>query len=223
MGLGRNNITAGKAFALSLKFKRGDAFLDKPEFKVQEKVDDKYVDAGYEHDVAGDLVGLFIKESEWEGSAIRNYTLALKDQALNEIYFVQASLGSMVGRGIANSVLALTEETLENVSIGLYASKPNADGKVFPQASVRQNDEIVRWKYGMDELPKPEEIQFKGKTQRDYTAAEIFLYDGLKALAEVIQNASPQESESEQKPTSDSKPKSSSPEAADDVDEDVPF
>lgn len=172
-----------KAFSLKLKLKDGEKFLDKPVFEVSKREGDKFVILPEkESEVSGNLIGVEPREYVYEGSPIRSFTATLQDN--DEIYFVNVPLNGL-GRGLANSLLALKDFT--DVQIGLYASKPKTEGaRSFPAASLRQGGEIIRWKFDQAALPTPEEVTFKGKTQRDWTKTEVFLSDQLKELNKLV-------------------------------------
>lgn len=191
MAIGKKNTRRNdlNAFALKLTLKDGEKFLDKPAFEVSQRKGDKYEKLpDHQYEVDGNLVRIEPRERVYEGNPSRSFTLTLEDNDKGEIYFVDVPFNS-VGRGLANSILALKEFT--KVQIGLYATKPKEEGgRSYPAASLRQNDGIVRWRYANDELPKPAEVTFKGKVQRDWTSTEVFLSEKLKELNGLIRKNS---------------------------------
>lgn len=194
MALGKQNRLEGKAYSLKLKLKDGEAFLETPVFDVQEKQGDKFVSIGRETDVAGDLVKIETRVFDHDKGTIRSFKLALKDSEKNEIYFVDTSLGSGIGRGLANSILNLKAFT--NVQVGLYGQKSKKDGKTYGAVSVRQgdNDETVKWKYDPkapnSPVPALEEIKVRGgKTDKDPTKQEEFFIAQLNEFAKVVEEA----------------------------------
>jgi hypothetical protein len=194
MALGKQNRIEGKAYSLKLKLKDGDKFLETPVFDVQEKQGDKYVSVGRETDVAGDLIKIETRVGDYEGQPIRNVTAALKDFEKGEIYYVGFSLGSGIGRGLANSLLNL--KSFDNVQIGLYGQKSKKDGKVYGAVAVRQGDDntTVKWKHDPKAentaLPPAREFAGKGgKVEKDLTTQEEFFLAQLAELAKVVEEA----------------------------------
>jgi len=195
MALGKKNgRIEGKAFSLKLKLKEGTTFLETPYFEIQEKQGDKYVVTGKESDVSGDLIKVETRVNEYEGAPIRSFKVALRDSQTNEIYFTEFGLGSSVGRGVANSVLNLTD--FADVQFGCYVTKNKETQKKYPAVSVRQgnSDKTTGWKFNPkdegSEMPSVREFAGKGgKTEKDWTAVEEFFLAKLNAFAGVVDAA----------------------------------
>jgi hypothetical protein len=187
MGLGKPQRKDLKAFSLKIKTKD----LPKPEFVVSERRGEKFEELPErEYSVSGNLIGVEPKETVWQGKTIKSVNVTLTDG--DQIYFVTVPYSNL-GRGLMNSLLGL--KAFGEVEISLYQTKPKTDGaKTYPAVSLRQGGEIVRWRYSMDELPKPQEITFKGETMRDFTAVEAFLAEQLKELNKVIKATAPVQS-----------------------------
>lgn len=173
-----------KAFSLKIKTKD----LAKPEFLVSERQDGKFVElAERESTVSGNLIGIEPKDFNWQGKTIKSVNVTLTDN--DQIYFISLPFSNL-GRGLMNSFLALKK--FDNVEIGLYQTKPKvAGGKTYPAGSLRQNGEMVRWKFSQDQLPIADEIVFKGEKMRDWTKQEDFLCEQLKELNKVIRSTTP--------------------------------
>lgn len=184
MGLGKPQRKDLKAFSLKIKTKD----LPKPEFVVSERQGDKFVELpDREYNVSGNLIGVEPKETKWEGKVIKSVNVTLTDG--DQIYFVTVPYSNL-GRGLMNSLLALKK--FNDVEIGLYQTKPKTDGgKTYPATSLRQEGEIVRWRYALNELPAPDEIVFKGEKMRDFSKLESFLSDQLKELNKIIKASAP--------------------------------
>ena len=175
--------------AYSLKIKTKD--LPKPEFVVSERQGDKFIELPEREDtITGTLIGLEPKETVWQGKTIKSVSATLTDG--DQIYFLTIPY-SNIGRGLMNSLLNL--QAFTDVQIGLYQTKPKTEGgKTYPAVSVRQADQIVRWKYENKDLPPPEEIKFKGEIMRDWSKMEAFMADKLKEFNKVIKNTAPAKS-----------------------------
>lgn len=201
MSLGKQARTNNlKAYSLKVKIKD----LPAPQYEVSKREGDKYVVLPEpEKDVSGNIVSVEAKEWVHNNTPIRSYTVTLQDN--DEIYFVNFSLGNNLGRSLANSLLSLADKKqFDDVSIGLYNTKPKTEGgRSYAAAALRQGGEIVKWKFGLDQLPKPDEVTFKGQIQRDYSKSELFFLEQLKELNKVIKARVPAQvsSTSEPEPT----------------------
>ncbi len=188
MAFGTNNKSGGnnlKAFAFKILIKDRPA----PEFEVKQRgADGKFTVLKTDAPVTtvrGNLIGLEVKSFDYQGDPIRSVNVTLQDG--EEIDFVTIPT-NFVGRSIMNSLTNL--QAFENVSISLYNSKPKAGtDKVYASASLRQNDELVKWKYSLTDLPAPDSVIFKGKKQSDYSKQDSFLLNEIAALGEKIKNS----------------------------------
>lgn len=219
MALGKQQRNDGKAYSLKLKLKEGDLFLDCAHFDVQEKQGDAYVTIAKETDVSGDLFSLSTRLGDFNGQPIRSFKAGLRDAAKNEAYFVDVSLGSSVGRNLANSLLNLKD--FKGVEIGLYGQKNKETRKVYPAVALRQggNTDTVKWAYDPKTTPELAVREFKGKggkIEKDYSGAEEFLFAKLTEFGKVVEANRParQEAPANEDPA---------PAANEPADSDIPF
>jgi hypothetical protein len=201
MAYGKQSSFKGRNISAKYTSKEGTTFLEVPYFLLSEKKGDKYPALTPEElkaltgaethptEISGDLVEITTREGEYEGQPVRSFKLVLEDGDTRN--YVEFGLGSIVGRGVANTVLNL--KGADNVRIGSYSSFNKAKGKAFPQVSVRQGDseETVKWKYDPkaenSPLPKAREFQGKGgKVELDYTEQEVFLFNALNEFAKTV-------------------------------------
>ena len=189
MGLGKPQRKDLKAYSLKIKTKD----LPKPEFVVSERQGDKFVELlDREYSVSGNLIGVEPKETkitsgQHAGKTIKSVNVTLTDG--DQIFFVTVPWSNL-GRGLMNSLLSL--KAFNDVEIGLYQTKPKTDGgKTYPATSLRQAGEIVRWRFTQEELPKPEEIIFKGEKMRNFEEQEKFLAAQLVELNKIIKATAP--------------------------------
>jgi hypothetical protein len=184
----QNSFAGGKLFVLRLKTKDAQGKNVAPYFDVLEKNgDNKYVSTSTTDYVSGKAVKLELKEKEWEGEKYKVANLFLSDN--KDLYLLDLRF-NMLGRSLFNSLLSLT--TYNNLSISVYNRKDKTDDKKeYPAVSLRQNDELVNWKFGLDELPKPVSVTFKGKTMNDYSDVDEFFASRLEELAKLVNGATP--------------------------------
>lgn len=206
-----------KAYAFKIKLKEV-AF---PYFEVKERDEnDKWVVREDDKKVtflSGSLISVEVKENKvmiaGTEEVIKSVNLTLDGG--DEIYFLTVNTNS-VGRNLMNSLLSL--ETYENLTISLYKSKPKEEGGIsYSSIALRQNDELVMSKYRYTDLPAPEKVKFKGKTQNDFTEADDFLRAEIEKISAKVKELA---KSGVSKPTNDT-PDSGSDEAGDD--DDVPF
>lgn len=227
--LGNKNQNTGKLFVLKPKTQDADKKkLDTPVFEVREKNETgQWVISKTVSFVSGLLTRADIKENDWEGTKYFTVSLYFKDSAEDEMYLTEWRLG-MLSRAVFNSLL--NADLSKEVKIGLYTSK-----KGYPSASVRQGEDLINWKYSLDEVPAPEEVKFKGKIQRDYTETDNFFVEKLRELSARLAGnsssapAAPVVAKSADKPAVKKAPKKAAP-VEDEVigdletpDDDVPF
>ena len=151
-----------------------------PHFVISRKVDDKWVqDTTTYKSISGDITRIDISEYEWEGIPQKSIKVYLKDSDAHELYGLTIKSG-ILGRDILNKLITL--ESLNNVQIDLYTNK-----KGYANSAVRQNGEIVKWKFEFADLPKPLEITHP-KTgaviSRDYSELEELFFNATKEFAE---------------------------------------
>jgi len=187
MALGnKNNNDNSKLLILKIRTQDLDKKAIDPIFQVNEKVDGKWVSTDTTTAVEGQLTRAEVKEGEYEGQKTYNISLYLKDTEAAETYLVDLKL-NMLTRGLLNSVLNLTK--FDEVKFGLYTGKNG-----YPNVAVRQHGEMVKWKYSLDEMPTPDEVMFKGKKMRDYSAVDEFFIEKIKELAARVNGAAPAKS-----------------------------
>lgn len=186
MPLGQENQSDNKPFFLRIRVQDKDKQPIVPEFSVQTKNEQgEYVELPNVKRVAGDLVSVKISKRTVKTPAgnqeVDDVKVVLEDKKNQEVYFVDAR-PSQLGRNLYNSLLNLTNG--KEVSIALYQTKPNDEGKVYPGIALRQNNELVKGKFSREEVPAPEEVKNKkGEIlQRDYSEVNSFYFEKLKDL-----------------------------------------
>lgn len=225
----------GRHITAKYTSKEGATFLDVPYFKLSEKQGDKYPFLTKEQlveltgkdvfptEISGDLFEITVREGEYDGAPVRSFKVGLQDGDVRN--YVEFGLGSIVGRGVANAVLNL--QGRDNVQFGSYSVFNKAKGKSFAQVSVRQGEstDTVKWKYDPKAAnsPFPQVRQFEGKggkTEYDYTAQEVFLFEKLKEFGANIENLPLKAAAPAKAPAP---AKAAQPGTQENLDEDVPF
>lgn len=171
MAIGRQPNSSSNLSILKIKVKNEAMQPVDPYFQVTKKVDGKWqVVSTSENFVSGQLTRLANKTTEYNGEKIQQVEALLQDG--DEAFLLDLKF-TLLNRGLINSFLSLTDLDTP-VEISLYTSKSG-----YPSAAVRQNGELIRWKFSIDEQPKPEVVVFKGKEQRDYTPVDNFFIDKI--------------------------------------------
>ncbi|KKQ95362.1 MAG: hypothetical protein UT21_C0006G0034 [Candidatus Woesebacteria bacterium GW2011_GWA1_39_11b] len=139
------------------------------------KITDKF------NSIKGHLVGIAHSTYEYEGQTKNKMELRLQDDdgAMN---VVGANFSYLV-YSLLNSLASIEKPDLIDMRVYLAKAKVSEGktGKQFPGIVIKNNNQDVKWKYQYDELPKAEEIEFKGKK----------IYDDEKVIAfwkDVIEN-----------------------------------
>jgi hypothetical protein len=169
--------------------------------------------------VSGNLIKIELKEREFNGKINKHAVLYIKDG--EDTYHLDLTY-RLSSRSLFNAMLNLPDA--KNISIGIYDSK-----KGFETFSLRHNDEVIKWKYKLEELPPVFEVKNKkGEViQNDYSDVDGFFETGLRELSERLfgpgktgaktEAAAPAAQEAAAAPsTTEAPPKET-------IDEDVPF
>ena len=179
MALGKKRHENKNLTVYSVNFKTKDKETHKSVFRVSkkneagkfDKVDDVY-------DLSGTITDIETRVTEWEGKKIESFSVNLRDG--DELYMVSFPF-AITTRAMLNSLFSL--DSFENLEIGTYMSKPKTEGqKSYPQICVRQNGEIIRWKFELKDLPPVEKINFRGQTMSDFTKVDNFFKDQIIEL-----------------------------------------
>lgn len=179
--LGSTNQSSGTLIVLKPTSKNKDGESVKPYFEISKKGPSGWEveDNQNVSQVTGTLFKVAAIEEEWKGDKYFRIKLFLRDG--NESYLIPFRL-NIATRSLLNSLFSL--ESFENVSISYYQSKAGYD--VY---FVSQDDERVSWKYELSELPKPDEVSFKGKVIKDYTKLDQFYVEKTLELEAKIAKA----------------------------------
>ncbi len=172
MALGKtnSNMVYGPLYILKPVSKDAEKKDVPAHFKVQKKTDGSYEEQPSVTNVSGDIVRIDIKSREFNGVITKSVNLVLRD---GEETYILDLRSNIAGRSLFNAILSL--ENPENVSVSFYNSKKNN----YPQFSLRQNDQLVDWKYKLGEVPEPIKVVFRGVTQSDFTPTEEFFFEKL--------------------------------------------
>jgi hypothetical protein len=171
MALGKKKQANLNFLILKIKNKDAEGKQVSPFFQVTKKVDDKWVvQEDAPTTVSGKIAKIQPRVTEYQGEKIPRIDVFLNDG--EDGYLIELKY-TMLSRSILNALLTLTDSDKE-VEIDLYENK-----KGYASAAVRANGESLKWKFSLDELPKPEVVKFKGKEQRDFTAVDNFFEEAV--------------------------------------------
>lgn len=186
MALGKQKYEDKNTTAYSVSFKK-DKKTGKSAFQVSKRQENgKFEVVDTVSDLSGSIIKIEQKVTEWEGKKIESVLVTLKDttETGSELYFVSFPFG-IATRSLFNAMLSL--KSFDNISIGTYMTRPKKEGdKSYPAIALRQNGEIIRWKFELKDLPAVKEITFKGEKMRDYTDTDKFFVDQLTELNKQI-------------------------------------
>lgn len=105
-------------------------------------------------------------------------SLSLVDYETNQTYIYKFSL-RLSTRTLINRIVNL--KSGDNLELSIWNDKE----KGYENFSLRQNGELVKWKYSLDEVPRAEEIRKKDGTlvSRDFEAVDQFYLDQVDKFA----------------------------------------
>jgi hypothetical protein len=229
MAIGKRNQTPdGKVLVIRIKSKDEAGVVMTPyQFEISEP---PQTDGGewtvrpkLEEQFGGDLYKVerttkIWKEKNKEYDVIKLY---FKDDEAKEVYLFDGRL-SAVAR---NLYLALANlESYEGVSISLYKSENKTTNKVYTNVSVWQKDKMIKGKYPLDKLPKPEVTLNKKKEviATDYTELDELVKKEIDELAKKVEAAQKNTKKPAPKPAQTSTPQEPEP-ASDTPSDEVPF
>lgn len=184
MALGHDNQNNGKLYILKIRTQDEQKQSIPPIFDVLEKNENKKWDVtAHETQVAGNLTKIELEKRDnpkVEGEQYDVIKIYLNDNEKNETYLLDLRF-NLLSRSLFNSLANLTD--FSDLKISLYESKKGE--KTYPAISLRQKDEMVRWKHTLDSLPDVEEIKDKkgNLVKRDYNDLNDFYLAELTELA----------------------------------------
>ncbi len=116
--------------------------------------------------------------------------LQLVDREANQTYLYKFNL-RLATRTLINRVLAL--ESTDGLAISIWNDRETGNEKI----SLKQHGKPVDWKYGLDEVPKPEELRKKNGEliSRDFDEVDKFFLDKIDEF-----NASKKKSHTQSEP-----------------------
>lgn len=166
MALGNKKNDNLNFLILKIKTKDEEGKQVNPYFQITKRVEDQWVvQEDKPTSVSGTIYKVQQKVTEWKDEKIPRIDVYLKDG--EDAYKIELKY-TLLTRSILNSLISL-EDASKVVELSLYTNK-----KGYSAVMVKAGDEILRWKFSLDELPKPNVVVFKGKEQRDFTPLDNF-------------------------------------------------
>lgn len=183
MALGNKNYEANqRLYVLRLKTKNADGQKVPPFFQILEKEGDTWVPQDKTvTSVTGTLSKLELKTRKFNDEEIKSVNVYLQDG--DEVYLIDFRY-SILGRGILNSIINIEDPSLP-VEISVYENK-----RGYEAGAVRSGDDLVSWKFSLDEQPKAEEIKDKkgNVVKRDYSEVDEFFDNEVSEFAGRLAN-----------------------------------
>jgi hypothetical protein len=197
MALGKNDGFGDSNFIVLTPITRNE---DKEEIAATFKVSRKNEEGNLEEtketvdNVTGDIFRVetysikynpktrkLVKEDE-DGIVSWGYKILMRDDVAGEVYLIK-SMFNLLTRDLANKLLSL--DTFTGVTIGVYKNNKTGFNNAYVKTGPAKED-LVRWKYERDEIPKADEItnpRTGEVTQRDYTVVDEFFIEKLNTFA----------------------------------------
>lgn len=195
MAIGRKQAgNNGKLLVFRIKNKdANDVPLVPNKFEISEKnAEGKWVARPkMEESVSGDIASMTFSEKEYEGAAYKIVKIKMDDEAEGESYLLDLRYTNL-SRNLFNSLMGL--KSLKGVNVNHYSKTSKTDGKEYANISLWQGDTMIRGKFALDKLPKPDEIKDKKNVvvKRDYSEVDNFFETELKAWWAAMKGTSAQ-------------------------------
>lgn len=167
--------------------------------------------------VTGDLIRAEVKDKEFKGNLTKQVKLYIRDsgdardpETKKETYHIQSSL-TISFTGLLNALASLIEvKNFKDLTVDIYENK-----KGFEAFGVEQAGEKVKWKYTLDDLPKPLAINHPttGKLiKNDYAERDEFFAQIVRDINTALGNK-PKEAATESAPAETAAPAKPAPAA----------
>lgn len=150
-------------------------------FVAFEKVDEKWVKKDTFSQVTGNIKGVEIHEDTYEGNVKHSVKVFLSDAEASETYLLDLRL-NILNRSLLNALVNL--KSTENVNISVYQNK-----KGFAASTIRQDGNMVGWKFDWATVPKPVDINHPKtgkKLQSDYAEVDEFFLLNVESWAKEL-------------------------------------
>jgi hypothetical protein len=164
MGASKSSFKPRKFYKL-----RTDKATKQPSFieQVKDEKTGKYIDGDHYTVITGYLTSVRCKTFEYEGKQKESVMIELQDNTDQEMQLVIETGWNFLARSILNTLASPTN--IGHVKISVYKSKNG-----YPSAYLECAGRKTGWKYTVDELPKGQEIVFKGEKMWDDSAVNEF-------------------------------------------------
>lgn len=181
MSLGQTKEFTGPLYILKPRTQTRAKEKVDPYFEVLAKNDQgKWAETESVSQVGGDLVKCEHKQTEWEGNKFDNINLTLRDNEKDETYLIELKL-TMLTRSLLNSIFNLEE--FDGLKISLYTS-----AKGYASSALRRHGDMVKWRFSLDEIPKPTTVLLRGQKVNDYFEIDQWFLEKVKELSERLHN-----------------------------------
>lgn len=153
-----------------------------PHFTIARKNENGEIERTNESctNVTGRLLRPRLYTRTWNEQEVKAVSLFIRDDATAETYCLDMTY-RISTRQLFNALISL--ETVDDIAISIYENKSG-----YEAMTLRQNDQLVPWKYDgrKGEIPEPEKVKFKGKEIRDYTETDNFFERELTEWADRV-------------------------------------
>jgi hypothetical protein len=221
----RNNDSNKKMLFVNTRTKDEDDKDIKPYFSFLESTGEAngkktYGEIAKDPSFSGSIVKVEAYEREIKSKGVKQPRVKIIFEDDDTAYYLDMSY-TILSRSFFNCLLSL--DSLEDISVNIYQTKPNDKGKVYPQISVWQNDKMVRWLYTKDELPVIKKVKVKGQEMSDTEDVDNFFRDKLNAKFSNTSSSKSSVKNDDDSKDSVKKVKTKSVVTSPENDEDIPF
>jgi len=229
MAIGKTGGASNKnLFSVRVITKDKDKKPVDPHFSFVQKVEGVYKEVQTSTSFNGNVTSVTTKLEEYQGNPLKKVIVKVEDES--DVYYVDFNY-TILSRSVFNTLLNVALG--ESVKFSIYLAKANPQGKRYPQISLwrpvegQEKDEMIRWKFQVDELPPTKKVRVKGQDITDtedvdnFFEAEIQKTFGGGAKAQVTPKAEAKPASKADKTTKATKTVKAAP--ADEDTSDIPF
>lgn len=135
--------------------------------------------------VEGRITSIAFHESEYQGETIKSWRIYLESGEQRAILTVGYS--SSFTKSLINSLLAANLS--EPISFSCYVKND------YNQPSVRQNNQIVKWKFPIEEVPKAEKVTVGTKEVTDDSKVAAWIAEKVEEINSKLKPSTPSKTE----------------------------
>lgn len=131
--------------------------------------------------VEGRLASISYHESEYQGETIKQWRLYLENG--NDRAILSIGFSGSFTKGLINSLLSA--DLSQPIMFSCYMKND------YNQPSIKQAGQIVKWKYQLDEIPKPKKVTVGTKEVTDDSEVAAWITQQVEFINSLLKKSIP--------------------------------